>query len=144
MKRFENSKKLKEEFYTQNRLLEDQKRRNKEMLSNQSKLSELEELQRLNEIMNRDALDKKTKKDNMLNKVKDDLLRQIEEKRLAKEKQNELDKTPIPEYKDPHVYNCEHGSNMHPCSICNKSFPIKLLTKRSKSQNVVRRKKQFK
>jgi len=87
---------------------------------------------------------KKTKKEDILNKVKEDLLKQIEDRKLAKEKQYQLDKTTIPEHHNPHLYSCQHGSGLYPCSVCNKKYPIKQLTKRSQSHNRPERKKQFK
>ena len=81
----------------------------------------------------------------MLIKVKDDLLSQIQEKKRLKENQNKNDSMTIPQYSNPHNYTCHHGYGDMPCALCNKKYPMKMLTKRALSQNrMVERKKQIK
>jgi hypothetical protein len=69
--------------------------------------------------------------------VRDDLIKQIQEKKLQKEKDEILDKIENNEVKNPFVFKCQHGSSLVPCSKCNKGYPKNLLSKRSKSQNLL-------
>ena len=73
--------------------------------------------------------------DEVLNQVKENLLKQIEENKILREKQANIDKIIIPEYKNPNLYKCQHGASLKPCAMCNKRFPVKMMTKRAHSQN---------
>jgi len=143
-RRLENDKRLKEGLLNENMYLIEAKKRNKDYDSALRRQFELDNIKKNNETIVKDEEDKRMKKDNYLTKVRQDLLKQIDEKKMMKQSQKELDKSAYYEYKDPHVYACAHGSGLHPCSLCNRKYPIKMLTKRAVSQGKILRKKQFK
>ena len=117
-----------------------------------NKREELENLKKLNNELIREEEDLRLKKvikiyllkDENLAKVKEDLMKQIEEKKLQREKDEILEKIANNEVKNPFVFTCQHGSSLVPCSQCNKSYPKNLLSKRSKSQNLIGKKKEAK
>jgi len=143
LRRLEQDRRTKEGLLNDNKYLIEEKKRNKENDMLTSRQNELDSLKRLNDTIVREEEDKRMRRDDHLNKVRGDLQEQMDEKKRLKAQRLALDKLPPEEYRNPHLYACQHGSGLYPCAVCNRKYPIKMLTKRSVSQRIIRR-KQFK
>jgi len=88
-RRQEHERRLKEGLLNDNMYLMEEKRRNKELDSAMRRQFELDNIKKLNETIVKDEEDKRTKKDNYLTKVRQDLIKQIDDKKKNETKPNE-------------------------------------------------------